>query len=1378
MKKLYQLLIQFCLMLLLSIGAFAQQPKDYSIFLHSGKFTPVENSKALKNTNAIFQKSLFGNTHYLVIQFNNLPTEQEKKQLLDNGIKLLDYLPNNAFTVSITKNGAKNSLNNTNFRSIFQLTEPQKTMAPFLKGKFPTHAVKASGTVDLTITTYDKLSLKEVETTFNKLGIKVLENLPIFKNFTIRIPQQNFKKLVALAFVQWVEAVDPPNVSENLLGRSLHRVNVLNDGVRNLKGTNINIGIWDGGDVDSHIDFSPTATRINLMEPGAVSDHGTHCSGTIGGGGLLNPKARGMAPKAKIFSWNFNGNVAAEQAAGIPANNLAVSSHSYGGSATCGLTGGSVIYSSTSRNTDLNLNNFPNHLHVHSAGNSQTSCAGGWGTITGSGKSSKNNILVANITATETLSGSSSCGPVSDGRVKPEISSFGTSVLSTVLNNNYANYTGTSMAAPGVAGSVALLVERYRQLNANANPISTLIKNTVLNTAQDLGNIGPDYRFGYGRINALSAVEILEQNRYAINTIATGATNDITVTVPVGASKLRIMLTWNDPAGIANTSVALVNNLDLTVINGATTTLPWILDPTSPTTPAIKAVDNVSNIEQVEINNPPAGTYTLRVVGSAIPTGPQQYALTWNIDQPGIEVIYPNGAESFSPGIAETITWDNAGLTSTQNVEYSLDNGLTWTIIASGISANTSRLSWTPPAGANTSTALIRVTSGGFTDVSDATFNILSTPVNLVGNAATTCTAGSVNLTWTAVPEASSYDILWLNQTTGTWTIAGSNITGTNFTATGFTSGATIRFSIIAKNTVTNAVSERSIAIAAVTSTTGLGAISSITGNALICGVTNNVSYSVPVVSGASTYTWQVPTGATIVSGQGTNNIFVNYGATSASGNISVFASATGCQTTTATLPITTGAGSSAAPTSGGNQAVIQCAGVPITTLTATASTIAGNTIIWYTAATGGTIVTSPILNTIGTITYHAASKNTASGCESTIRTAVTLTITAAAASSITAASSTTFCTGGSVVLTATPGLSYAWSNGATTQAITVSTAGNYNAIVTQAGGCGGTSNTIPVVVNALPTISITNSGSNSFCQGNSVILTATTGNSYAWSNGATTQAITVSATGSYSVTVNQGNACINNSAATAIIVNPLPIATISTTGPTTFCDGNNVGLTASAGSSYLWSNGSTASNITASAAGNYTVNVTNVNGCSATSTALNVVVNPKPVVSIKAEPYVNLYPGLNTNLTSTGSSGVTYAWYKNGIAVSSASTPQLPISFSNKGNYYVQVTNASGCSNNSNAINIGDSATAALYIYPNPNNGQFQVSYFNTTVSKNTITIFDAKGSRVYSKDLQTIIGYQLININMNKPSAGNYNIILSDASGKKIATGRIIVM
>jgi subtilisin family serine protease len=208
------------------------------------------------------------------------------------------------------------------------------------------------------------------------------------------------------------------------------------------------------------------------MENSSASDHSTHCAGTICGRGLINPTARGMAPNAKIYSYNFSGNIQSEMTTAIPALGLNVSSHSYGSTQTCGLTGSGVAYSATSVATDVNLNNFPYHLHVHSAGNSQSACTGGWSTITSSGKTAKNNILVANITSTEALSTSSSCGPVADGRVKPEISAMGTSVFSTTTPlNAYTTMSGTSMATPGVAGSIALLVQRYKQLNSNQLPL-------------------------------------------------------------------------------------------------------------------------------------------------------------------------------------------------------------------------------------------------------------------------------------------------------------------------------------------------------------------------------------------------------------------------------------------------------------------------------------------------------------------------------------------------------------------------------------------------------------------------------------------------------------------------------------------------------------------------------------------------------------------------------------------------------------------------------------------------------------------------------------------------------------------------------------------
>lgn len=1303
-----RLFLQRCLTILFflfsSILLFAQEKRDYTIDLHSGKFIPVENITGLNKNAPVFTQSKYNDVFYVVLQFYKLPTDNDKNILKNAGIRLMDYVPANAYLAAISVDCNLSVLTSVSARAIFRLKGAQKTVPAFMQGNFPEYAIKSSGTVDLTVTTYESFSAQQLKVAFAAAEAEILETAPLFKNVTVRIPQHKFQQLLDLPFVLWVEAIDAPNKVENLLGRSLHRVNVLNDGVRNLKGAGINVGIWDENAVFGHLDFTPIPNRLFIQEPGTPSSHSTHCGGTIAGGGLINPKARGMAPKVKLYSWNFNGNIQTEMATAIPAFGLSVSSHSYGSTQTCGVTGAGVAYSSTSRNVDLNLNNFPNHLHVHSAGNSQTACTGGWSTITGSGKSSKNNILVANISTTESISGTSSFGPVADGRVKPEISSFGTSVLSTYPNNQYGTISGTSMATPGVAGSVALLVERYRQLNGNAEPISTLIKNTILNTAQDLGNAGPDYKFGYGRLNALSAVRILEQNRYAINTISTGGSNDISINVPAGAAKLRVMLTWNDPAALANANPALVNNLDLTVINGATTTLPWILDPLNPGAAATRAVDNVSNIEQVTIDNPPVGAYTLRVDGTAIPSGPQQYSITWSIEQPYIEVIYPNGGESFSPGVAETITWDNAGISSPQTIEYSLNNGNNWTVISSTVSPNTTRLSWTAPAGSNTSTALIRVSNGTLTDVSDANFKILGTPGSL-SVTSSSCGAGELAFSWSAVANATHYDLLRLDETTGEYIVAASDIATTNYTLTGLAPLSAHWFTLIAKNTTTGAVSERALAANFTVPATGLGAIGSITGNAIICGAANNVVYSVPAVSGAGTYTWSVPAGVNIVSGQGTASVTVSYPGTALSGNISVVASAGTCQTNIASLAVTASSSSVAAPVSGGDQYVAYCTPNPIPTLTATATVATGFTIRWYDAPTGGNIVGSPTLNVVDTVTYYAASVDNISACEGSSRIAVSLGIRLSAVANITANSSLVFCQGGSVQLTANAGNSYSWSNGATSQSITVTTGGTYTATINQGSGCISTSNALTVVVNPLPAVSVTASGPTTFCQGGSVQLTATAGNSYAWSNGAGSQSINVTTGGSYSVTVDNGNACVNSSAPAIVTVNPLP------------------------------------------------------------------------TVSLTASPYTRLYPGLTTTLTATATNAASYAWFKNGALLPGVTGAALTADIDDLGDYSVTVTAIGGCTNNSSVVSVSDSAVTRLFIYPNPNNGQFQVSYHNDANAKQVLTVFDSKGAKVFSKTYDLATTYQRMAVDMRRNRGGVYTILLSDRNGRKIATGSVVI-
>jgi len=335
--------------------------------------------------------------------------------------------------------------------------------------------------------------------------------------------------------------------------------------------------------------------------------------------------------------------------------------------------------------------------------------------------------------------------------------------------------------------------------------------------------------------------------------------------------------------------------------------------------------------------------------------------------------------------------------------------------------------------------------------------------------------------------------------------------------------------------------------------------------------------------------------------------------------------------------------------------------------LTATA----GASYLWSNGATTQSI-------TVSTTGSYSVTVTTAQGCSGTSA-ATSVLVNPNPTPTASAIGSTTFCQGGSVQLTTGSFNSYLWSNGATTQTITVSTGGSYSVTVTNANGCVGTSNSVSVTVNPLPTPTITAGGPTTFCQGGSVVLTSSAAASYQWSTGATTQSITVSSAGSYTVTVTNANGCVGTSAPVSVSINPLPTPTVSASGPTTFCQGGNVTLTASPAASYLWSNNATSQSITVSTSGSYSVEVTDANGCKATSAPVNVTVNPNPTPTITPNGPTTFCQGGSVTLTSSPSAS--YLW-------STGATTQS-ITVSAAGSYSVTVTNANGCSGTSAPVTV-----------------------------------------------------------------------------------------
>jgi uncharacterized repeat protein (TIGR01451 family) len=297
--------------------------------------------------------------------------------------------------------------------------------------------------------------------------------------------------------------------------------------------------------------------------------------------------------------------------------------------------------------------------------------------------------------------------------------------------------------------------------------------------------------------------------------------------------------------------------------------------------------------------------------------------------------------------------------------------------------------------------------------------------------------------------------------------------------------------------------------------------------------------------------------------------------------------------------------------------------------------------------------------------------------------------------STITASGPTTFCSGGSVTLSvpAVAGNTYLWSNLATTSSITVTAPGSYSVTVTNGLGCSSSSSPTNVTVNAIPTATITASGPTTFCAGGSVTLSAPAilGNTFLWSNGATTPSITVTATGSYFVTVTR-NSCSATSASVNVTANTAPSATITASGPTTFCAGGSVTLDAPAGAgfTYLWSNSATTQSITVTASGSYSVTVTDASGCSAVSSPTAVNVTPAPSATITAPATVAASSTGNIASVAAGPAGTLYSWSISGGAIATGQgTPSIAFSAGNTTALTLGVNViTSGCSSNS-AITI-----------------------------------------------------------------------------------------
>ena len=342
-------------------------------------------------------------------------------------------------------------------------------------------------------------------------------------------------------------------------------------------------------------------------------------------------------------------------------------------------------------------------------------------------------------------------------------------------------------------------------------------------------------------------------------------------------------------------------------------------------------------------------------------------------------------------------------------------------------------------------------------------------------------------------------------------------------------------------------------------------------------------------------------------------------------------------------------------------------------------------------------------------------------------------------------------CTGSVIPLCGPNGSSsYVWSTGQTTECINVNGNGNYTVTISDVHGCtASASQTVTFSSSFLVDIT----GPVSGCIGSPAELCVPAGyTDYAWSTGGTTRCINVTGAGSYSVTVHDPVGCVANDSINISFNTP---PTVNINGTSIICK-NSLANWCTSGTfpSYLWSNGGTGQCINVSTEGNYSVTVTDANGCTSSSTAPLVVVNITPEI-IESNGLL---------ICDTVNPAYSYSWLVNGVPNGCVDDTCSPV-FS--GTYSVIVTdNTAGCSETAtyNYIHVGYTPVEndfSFVIYPNPiYEKEFNIEFNNFSSEKTIVEIYNTVGSLILEDEFIIDADHYIHNVTMPAASAGIYYV------------------
>lgn len=718
----------------------------------------------------IFPKTLAQNWNQ---DLNLLQVQSIKnpKQLFIFKKKVGSSFPNNSFIEIKAYKGnrqivacLKSTPQNWNWLDAWAIYDPSLKYHPSILN----WSVKTGNEYKISLSIDPKLLPNELETNLTQLGFTFYPNHKWSSQKLIILTIKGETDLQLLAQQDWIINISPVledeplnKDAEGITGAKLVQTPIALGGA-GLTGEGVVVGIGDNV-MTKHVDIDDRV--IEEFNPSIGSHHAIHVATTVGGAGIKDQQYQGFAPEVDLISQFFSGVIA--YGPGLFEDfNMSLTNNSYGANlGDCEYAG---LYDEVSAYIDEMAINYPKLLNIFAAGNDGANTCPpyppGFGTTAGGYQPSKNNLVVANIgKGVNAYHISSSKGPVKDGRIKPEITAIGRTVMSGFKDDNYGSSSGTSMACPNVTGSAALLTQKYKQMFADDLPDNGLIKILLMNGARDVYNFGPDFKYGFGLMDVNQSVHMLQNNQFFIDSIGMGTTQTKSIVIPTNVRRAKIMIYWNDPAAspsVDPTASTLVNDLDFSVMTPSSSTLlPWILDPNNPDNLATTGLDSINNVEQISIENPTPGNYQLNIHGSNVESGLQKYYIAWDFEMDSLSLLSPIGGEQFKNNDSILVFFKNPSTTSTFSCQFSSDNGATWSSISTSISNIDREVKVKFPAGLNSTQCKVRIIENSTGEsVASAPFAVSSRISVSIDSLDKQC-PGSVAIIWTSHPTAEAYAI-------------------------------------------------------------------------------------------------------------------------------------------------------------------------------------------------------------------------------------------------------------------------------------------------------------------------------------------------------------------------------------------------------------------------------------------------------------------------------------------------------------------------------------------------------------------------------------------------------------------------------------------